>query len=141
MNCARERERTAEEAKGWRTEEKGGSSWSPSPRAHRAPPPPYLYANELHFAILMFHPSRPRLPRKGARGYAEKGSSWLWYMFTTVSFGGRGATRVARFTLMEIAASMAQRSEGVEERGRKEWNLLALVSGNGRRSLREMLRV
>jgi len=44
---------------------RGGSSWPSLAPRRRAPPPPYLYANELHFAILMFHPSRPA--RKGAR--------------------------------------------------------------------------
>ena len=63
----------------------GGKGWfilvSPSPR-HRAPPPPYLYANELHFAILMFQPSRPGLARKGAQD-TRKRVRPAPYMFTT----------------------------------------------------------
>lgn len=64
----------------------GGKGWlilaSPSPR-HRAPPPPYLYANELHFAILMFQPSRPGLARKGAQDTRKRVRPGP-YMFTTV---------------------------------------------------------
>lgn len=72
------------EERGRRRERVVHPGFSPSPR-HHAPPPPYLYANELHFAILMFQPSRPGPARKGAQD-TRKRVRPPPYMFTTVVF-------------------------------------------------------